>query len=142
MFSFNSYTGEVIVSTSLKSLHQKVIDLALTCTSIENGYQDTNFFSVSFQDACLTTAFDWPSYAAIDVDLYKSTDVPIPSATTVVPNCDPITYKIWEIIPDVGFAGTPLVLFDDIDIYSNGGSPMLNISPYYLDNVGGYTITI
>jgi hypothetical protein len=48
MFSFNSFTGEVVVSTGAKSLHDKVVDMALTCTSSENGYGETNRFRVSF----------------------------------------------------------------------------------------------
>ena len=48
MFNFNSYTGEINVTTGAKSLHSSVINMALSCTSTFNGYQEINLFSVNF----------------------------------------------------------------------------------------------
>lgn len=138
MFDFNSFTGEVVVSASIKSLHGKVYDLALTCTSLENGRQATNRFRVSFQDACLTSPFIWPAFDTVDVDLYATSERAIPLATTEVANCDPIYYKVRAVAPDTGFTGT----VPAVEVSSNGGRPLLTVRPYERSNVGGFTVSL
>jgi len=106
MFRVNQYTGEVAVSTSDRSLHQSYFHMALTCRSTENGFQTTDTFTVTFEDACLTTSFIWPTFNTINIDLYDNGVQEIPLATTVVLGCEPVSYSIFEITPDDNFVGT------------------------------------
>ena len=72
------------------------------------------------------------------MDLYITTDVPIPLATTVVPNCDPIYYKIKDVVPEVGFSGT----LPEMTINSNGGNPILRLEPYEASSYGVFQVTL
>jgi len=55
-----------------------------------------------------------------------------------VPNCDPIYYKIADVIPDAGFSGK----LPDMSLDANGGRPILKIEPYDASSWGVFQVAL